>query len=506
MKLQVLKNAKRNMLSGVVNKLFLFLMPFIERTVMRYVLGSLYLGLNSLFTSILSVLSLAELGFSAAIVYNMYKPIAENDTESVNALLNLYKKVYRIIGCVVLGLGLLLIPFLPKLITGSYPDGINIYIVYLIFLINSSLSYFLYSYMNSLLSAHQREDVYNIINTVILVGMYFAKIIIVLIFKSYYAAIIMMPVFTVIQNLIIARISRRIFPQYKCAGTIPNEMVAPIKRLVIGTFISRACAVTRNSLDSICISAFLGLSLTAIYNNYYMISHGVTMFLGVVTTSLIGGIGNHVVTKSVDENYFELQRINFLYMLISGWCLVFLVCLYQPFMKLWMGKDMLLPMFSVILMGVYFYTLKIGDVLTMYSSTNGLWWQHKYRSLVETIMNLILNVVLGKYFGVNGIILATVISLFFCNFIWGSHITFGLYFKEKKYIQLYYIEHLRYAIVNGVILTTALVACSFIPDNNHVLKLIISFLSCFLIPLFLYYVIYRKNIHFIYAKQRILKR
>ena len=121
------KNALRNMIFGFFNKFVVLLFPFIIRTVIIKTLGSEYLGLNSLFISILQVLNLAELGFSAAIVYSMYKPIAENDTKTICALMNLYKKIYRVIGFTVMAIGLFLLLFLKFFIKGAYPTDINIY-------------------------------------------------------------------------------------------------------------------------------------------------------------------------------------------------------------------------------------------------------------------------------------------------------------------------------------------------------------------------------------------
>ena len=129
-----IKNSKRNLIAGVLNKMVAMLFPFIIRTIMIKMIGVEYLGLNSLFTSVLSMLSITELGFGTSMVYNMYKPIAENDTDTVCALLNLYKKIYRIVGCVILGLGLVIMPFIKYFISGSYPSDINIYILYLWFL------------------------------------------------------------------------------------------------------------------------------------------------------------------------------------------------------------------------------------------------------------------------------------------------------------------------------------------------------------------------------------
>ena len=154
-----IKNTRRNAIWGIVNKFITILLPFITRTVLIYVLGVEYVGINGLFSSILQVLSLAELGFSSAIVYSMYKPLAENDNDVVCALLQFYKKIYRCIGSIVLIIGVALIPFLKYLISGSCPSDVNIYVVYIIYLLNTSCSYFLFAYKKSLLSAVQRQDI-----------------------------------------------------------------------------------------------------------------------------------------------------------------------------------------------------------------------------------------------------------------------------------------------------------------------------------------------------------
>lgn len=160
MKLEKTKNARRNILFGILNKVITMFLPFVVRSVIIYALSAEYLGLNSLFSSILQVLNLTELGFSSAMVYSMYKPIAENDDETICALLNFYRKIYFIIGCIVLSLGLLLLPFLDKLINGDVPDNINIYILYLCYLVNTVLSYMMFAYRSSLLNAASKNRCY----------------------------------------------------------------------------------------------------------------------------------------------------------------------------------------------------------------------------------------------------------------------------------------------------------------------------------------------------------
>ena len=286
MQINAVKNAKRNMFFGSINRVVVLVIPLIKRLIILNVLDSQYLGIGSLFQSIIMVLSISELGFSSAMVYNMYKPAAEGNIAKMNALLSYYKSVYRIIGVVILGIGLCLIPFLPHLIKGTYPEDVNLATLYLIYLVNTAISYFLFAYKSSLLVVHQRDDVNSSINTVLSLGLTGSQIAVLLITRNYYFFSLLMPLFTIANNLLIGWRTRVMFPQYKADGDLEAETRAGIKKLVSGTFIQQACYVTRNSLDSICISAFLGLTLTAIYNNYYTILNGLISSIGILRLRL----------------------------------------------------------------------------------------------------------------------------------------------------------------------------------------------------------------------------
>ena len=186
MQLDIIKNGKKNLVAGFINKGVILLCPFIEKTIIRQTLGAQYLGLGSLFSAILSVLSVAELGFSAAVVYHMYKPAAENDTEKINALLSYYKKAYRVIGLVVFVLGMAVTPFLRSLIKGSYPEEIDLIKLYIIYLLNTCASYFLYSYLESLLVVYQRGDIKSTITSITRIGLLICQTIVLIWTKNYY--------------------------------------------------------------------------------------------------------------------------------------------------------------------------------------------------------------------------------------------------------------------------------------------------------------------------------
>lgn len=244
MKLNRTENGIRNIFWGVISKFVMLFFPFIIRTILIKSLGADYLGLNSLFTSVLTVLNLAELGFSSAVVFNMYKPIAENDTDTVCALMAYYQKVYHIIGVCVTVVGVALIPFLPYLINGSYPQTINITVLYLLFLVNTSISYFLFAYKNCILSAYQREDVISKITIVLKIIMYAMQMAALLHFHNYYLYVIAMIISTIATNIVTAYYSDMIYPQYQCRGEISEEKRKDIRKNIQGLMVGKVCMVS----------------------------------------------------------------------------------------------------------------------------------------------------------------------------------------------------------------------------------------------------------------------
>lgn len=491
MEIKRTENTRRNIAVGTINKIITILLPFIVRTVMIRTVGSEYLGLNSLFSSILQVLNLAELGFSSAIVYNMYRPIAENDIKTLSALYAFFKKIYNWIGVIILVAGIIVTPFLPLLINGEQPKGINIYIVFWVYLFNTVATYAFGAYKCSIPNAMQRTDIVNVIGMISLGGMYVSQIVVLLLFSNYYIYIILMPAFTLLNNFLMSTIVDRAYPDIKCRGRISNEIMHDIKTRVSGLMITKICQTSRNSLDSIFVSTFLGLEITAIYNNYYYVINALMGFSTIILGAMAAGVGNSIIKESVSKNYNDMRRINFIYMWISGWATICLLCLYQPFMELWMGRSYLFPYSIVIIFAIYFYALKMGDVRGLYSDANGLWWENRYRAVAESVTNIILNIVLGQLFGVYGIIIATLISLLVVNFGFGSQIVFKYYFNNGK-LHEYFIDHLKYALISMAVTLITILVCRLI-KGNLLLVLLLRGIICCLLPNILYLIIYKKT-------------
>ena len=315
--------------------------------------------------------------------------------------------------------------------------------------------------------------------------------ILLIIFKNYYIFIIILPFITFINNLTCTIIANRKYPNYTCKGKINKEFKKNIKNKVLGLLIYKICAITRNPFDSIFISAFLGLNVLAIYNNYYLILSSVTTFLSIITTSMAAAVGNSIAVESVNKNYNDMNKFNFIYMWISGWCAICMLCLYQPFMKLWLGNNFLLPFSSVILFCIYFYFLQIGVFRATYEDAVGLWWETKYRAVIESALNLVLNFILGKIWGLNGIIIATLISLSIVDLGYGSTIIFKYYFKNKKTMN-YFLIHLKYLFTTIIIAIITFKITSFIHFNGFK-ELCIKTIICIIIPNILYTIAYIKN-------------
>lgn len=497
------RNTVRNIIWGLAYQVILLLFPFLIRTIILRILGTEYLGLNSLFTSILNVLNMAELGFSSAVVFSMYEPIANNNEELICALLAFYRKIYLVIGCVVLGLGLIILPLLPLLINGTYPSDINLYILYLLYILDTVLSYFLFAYKGSLLSAHHRNDLSSKINIIVRVSRYSLQIGLLLVFKNYYVYMVVMPICTILENLLNKWVAERYYPQYVCKGKISKDVADVIKKQVSGLMVSKVCGTLRNSLDSIILSAFIGLVTVGIYGNYYYVLNAVHGILTIIGTSMKAGVGNSIVKENKEKNFADFQKFTFLYSWITGWFTCCMFCLYQPFMLLWTGSNkMLFPFPIMALFCIYFFILCASDMRNVYMDAIGLWWEARYRSILECVANLICNILFGYLWGVTGVIMATLVTYVIINLTYGTKILFDNYFYEES-LWKYLWSQIKYFIVTCIALIVCYWICQYI-SGNVLMVLFIRTIVCIVLPNIIFILVYKKNKDYIFAKQFIL--
>ena len=445
-------NVIRNGIWEFISKVFSLFTPFLLRTIIIWKFGVEYLGLNNLFASVLQILNVAELGFGEAVVYNLYKPIVEHDDSTVNALMGFYKKLYRIIGIIITGTGICIMPLLPHVISGEVPSGIDIYVLYIMSLTSTVLSYLFFSYKSVLLMADQRKDINNKISLICSIFKYSIQIIVLSVTHNFYLYFSIDILATVLSNILIAYMTKKNYPQFDEKGILDKKTKKEIFIKVKGLMIYKLSGKTKNAVDSIILSGFLGLAMVGRYGNYYYILSNIVILLTCITAGAQATIGNRMIKNSEETNYKDFMNLTFLHNWISEVCCVCLFCLYQHFMKLWVGENNMFPFYMVICFCIYFFFLSSCEARNTYINASGLWWENRFRAIGSAVMNLLLNIILIQKLGILGIILATIISI----------LIFDVFFTSRTLFKYTFQNHSisKYAAWWGKQITITLTACA----------------------------------------------
>ena len=468
MKLDFRKNTRRNIVANALSSGIKLLFPFLNRTLFLWLLGPEYLGLNGLFTSILGVLMLAELGFGTAIVCSMYKPVADDKRELICAYLRFYRTVYRWMGAVIFFGGLCLLPFIGRLVHGTVPPDIDLHVLYLIHLVNTSASYFLFAYRGAVLSAHHRNDVVTNIRTGVSVAQYVAVFLILLVTRNYYHYIAATVFFTVAQNVLLVKASRRLFPDIEPRGALPLEMRRRVVSDVKSIFMHKIGSVITNSTDNLVISAFLGLVAVAAYGNYYYVLTSVGGLVAIVYSSMTGGFGNKIYTETKAENFKLFMNMNKFTVIVAIWCAAMMAALYQPFIVIWTNGDAALVRHALTpaLMVFYFYIMQARQTLLAFKSAAGIWRQDRWKPIVAGAVNLgtnvLLVVMLPEAYKLDGVIFSTILGFVLIQIPWETHAVFTAFFGRVE-CRRYCGMQLRMALSAVAVCAVAWCAARLVP-------------------------------------------
>ena len=378
-------------------------------------------------------------------------------------------------------------PFLERLIRGGYPGDINLYLLFGIFLFDTAVSYFLFSYRQCLLTAHQRNDIYSRIVIFVTTGEYLLQIAVLVLFRSYYAYILLRPAATILINLACGVITGRIYPQYRCRGSLRQEDRRIIREKISGLVVSKLTGITRDSFDSVFISAFLGLTAVAVYSNYYYICFAILLVQGILLGSISGGVGNSIAAESTQKNFQDFRKIGFLHNWLFSWCTACLLCLYQPFMELWVGQSMLASFPTMLI----YYVSCLGGVQGVYAQGNGLWWESRKFYMLEALANVILNWVLAKLLGIFGIMLASVLSRLCIGNVSSLYILFRHYFTEQS-LGEEWLRRLGNALITAAVCAVTYGLCRFFSPESLWLTLLARSCICVVVPNVLMWLVYRR--------------
>ena len=373
-----------------------------------------------------------------AVVCSMYKPVADDDRDLLCAYLRFYRTIYRCVGAAIFLIGLALLPFLGKLVHGTVPPDIDLRILYVIHLVNTAASYFLFAYRGVVLGAHHRNDVITNIRTAVSVAQYIAVFLILLVTRNYYHYVIATVVFTVVQNVLLVKASRKLFPDIEPHGVLPLDLRRRVISDVKSIFMHKVGGVITNSTDNLVISAFLGLVAVAAYGNYYYVVTSVAGLVAVVYSSMTGGFGNKIYTESKEENFKLFMRMNRLSTIVIIFCAAMMAALYQPFMRIWTKDDPVLVRHSLtpLLMVFYFYIMQSRQVLLVFKSAASLWKQDRWKPIVAGAVNLGANVLfvifLPDAYKLDGVIFSTIMGVALIQIPWESHVVFSAFFGKAE--------------------------------------------------------------------------
>lgn len=442
-----LRNIKYSFLAFLINSSFAFL----SQTIFIYVLSRELLGLNGLFSNILGILSISELGISSVMNYNLYKPIKENNIHAVKAIMKLYRKLYFCIGTFIIIAGCVLMPLLPIWIKDTLLSDQEIKTYFILYVLNSACSYF-YSYKRALLVCGQKEYVLNMISVVFKAALFVIQTIGLIYTANYMVYLIIAIAVNILENLFITCVVNKKYPYIKNLTTIVSfdALKDEIGNNIRSMIRHKMAYIIVFYTDNILISRFVGLAGVGAYSNYTLIVSSLTSLINRIFQPLaptVGMLSLNEDKKHIENVLYTMLRMNFS---IYFTCTVFLVCMIQPFVCAWAGGNYMLDTYTMVVIVIYFYVTGMRKTVLMFWENAGIFRYDKYKPIVESIVNLITSIILGKHMGIAGVLIGTIISTVCVCFWWEAQLLF------KHLLGRSIVKYL--SVQAGYLLLTALVS------------------------------------------------
>lgn len=456
-----------NMLFNIGGQFLTMLLSFINRMVFIRCLSAEYLGVNGLFTDVLSILNFAELGIGTAMVFSMYEPAARDDEQKLARLMNLYKWMYRAVAVSVLLFGLVLLPFLPYLIKGG--EGIeHITLIYMIYVLGSASSYLL-SYKNSIYQAYQKGYICagwsmacECIKTV-------SQITVLLLTRNFILYLAVQQAIQFLPNIMVSRMVDKEFPYLKECHELPKreERNGILKNIGAMSMHKLSTIIVRNT-DSLLMSSFIGLATVGLYSNYRLVINALNNLMGKFAVAFSGSIGNFAVMENSDRLYKIYKEMDFMFFVMSAYLTGGLMMLFNPFITLLFGGRYCFPMTTVMVIVAEFYITRMRQTNLLFREAMGLFWNDRYKAVAEFIINLVASLVLVRQYGVTGIIWGTIISTL-CTCAWVEpyiFLKYGVQDAWQKKLRDYFAEYLKRTLLTAAVSAAAVLWVQRFPVGN----------------------------------------
>lgn len=422
-------NSTKNIVVGVTNQIVMLILGFISRNVFISVLGLEYLGMNGIFSDVLGMLSLVDLGFGTAMVYSFYKPIADKDTNKISALITFYGRIYNYIAGAVTIIGIGLIPFLKQIINTeiSYDQ----LVIYYIFSLSNVIITYLFVYKTCIISASQMSYIVTSITMLFSFLKTVVQIILLLVFENYVAYITINVVFSFLINYYSSKKAEKIFPYIKQKGVLSKEEKQAVFKNLRSIFIYKFSSVLLVATDNIFISNLVSTIAVGLYSNYLMLENKISAFVKIFFTSLTASIGNLIFTENASKRYAIFCAMQSISFILCGTVTISYGCLVNDVIKIWLGEQYLFSKDIVVMIVLNMYLSFVLQPLWSYREATGLYRKTKYVMLITAATNIILSVLLGRLWGVAGILAASVIARVSTYFWYEPYLLFNLYFERS---------------------------------------------------------------------------
>lgn len=493
----------KNIKFGYIGTFLNLIIKFVSRTIFIYTIGVTYLGVNGLYTNVLSVLSFAELGIGTAINYSLYKPVAEKNVERIKSLMYLYKKAYRLIAIVVTCVGLALVPFLNLIIKDPGNISSNeLIIYYLIFLFNTVSTYFV-AYKYSLVNAEQKNYIETNIRTITILIVTLFQIIVLLIFKSFMLYLIIAGLVELMQKVYVNRYLNKRYPYLldKDVEELSKEEIAPIKKNVKALILHKFGDVSRHQTDNIIVSAFINITTVGIISNYLMIINSINSFICIIFNSVTSSLGNLIATENKQKQYEIYKIYRFMGFWIFGFTSVAFYTLLTPFVSIWLGNQMIVGNSIILLIIVDYYFKGHRIVINNFKLAAGIFDEDKYIAIIMAVVNLIVSVYLIQYIGLAGVYVGTLVSGLISNFTKPFIVYKKLFHKN---VSEYYIDGIKFlfTVVMSQLVVSLLIGIFL--NNMNIFSLILMMLIVGIVPNVIFYVIFRRREEYKYINKVII--
>lgn len=475
------KKALRNTIFSFASYFILILIGFVVQRIFKDALGKEYLGISSLYSNIMTGLNVVELGFGSAIIANMYRPVANHDIGSINALLQFYKKIYSYIAGIVLLIGLCILPFV-DFIVGTCTVEVNLKLIFVLYLTDSIVSYFI-TYKRSLLYANQQTYITTCIHTIAIVITNLLQIFCLITTKNFYLYLVSSILFRIIENVCINVVVNHLYPyvndriKYQLGDTVKLDIKKKVKGLIFHKIASFVVLGTDNIIISMMPN--LGIGWVGVYSNYSLITTKLTALIDNIFNSITASVGNLLIEDDKEKSYAMFKNIR----LINTWIYVYITVTFYfisfPFVKMWMGKEYVLDLVTVFVIALNLYIGGLRASYGVFKNAAGIFYEDRYVPVLESITNIVASIPFAFIWGLKGVLIGTICSnLVLFIYSYPKYVYHAIFGKD---IRVYVKDLLNSFWMFAITMGANCCIMQFITYQSLFEQLIINFLVCLIV-------------------------